>query len=186
MRLEQHLPRIGGVAVISGASVLTLLRQLDFGGERLELVLVGTDHVADDLVGALLVEAVLVVIGDFVSRFAITAVGQEPTLSRLGEHAIRKRRPHLDQPDGGKRIGGVFHLAHHRQTHLRDRCMGHFVKQHEQHIAGYEFRNSLDIFQGSILVSRSLGELPYSSVDPRLEISRFRPPRRFRRRRRLG
>src|SRR6516225_10888179 len=70
--------------------------------------------------------------------------------------------------------------------------MGHLVKQHEQHIAGYEFRAPLNIFwrkalESWIAFAKRLG----SRIDPGLKVSRFRRIRRFRsgrsrRRRRPG
>ena len=45
-----------------------------------------------------------------------------------------------------KEIFRVFHPAQHRQPQLGNGYLGHFVKQHEQHIAGYGFRELLNIF----------------------------------------
>ena len=68
-RLEQQIPGIRGIAEIAGTAVLTLLRQFGLLGEVLEFLIVGTDHQAHDLIGALLVEAVLVIEFDLVAGF---------------------------------------------------------------------------------------------------------------------
>src|SRR5580692_7850521 len=48
--------------------------------------------------------------------------------------------------------------------------MGHFVEQHEQHVAGHEFREPLDIFRRCALESRiGLAERQGGRVDPRLK-----------------
>ena len=61
-------------------------------------------------------------------------------------------------------------------------AMGDFVKQHEQHVAGYEFREFLTIFRRQILESRIVAECDVQSRRSWPEISRPRrtPPRRRR------
>jgi hypothetical protein len=80
------------------------LRQFGFFGEIVELFVVGTDHQAYDLIGPLLVEAVRVVVRDLDAGLLIAAVGQEPALCRLGQHAMGKIVPYPDQPQGGEGI----------------------------------------------------------------------------------
>ena len=68
----------------------------------------------------------------------------------------------------------VFHPAQHRQPHLGDGGMGHFVKQHEQHVAGHEFREPLNIFWRKALKSRiAFAERKGRRVDPGLKFSRL-------------
>jgi hypothetical protein len=81
---------------------------------------------------------VLVIIGDLVSHFPVAAVGHKPALRGIGQDATRKIGPYPDQPQRRESISRVFHPAQHRQSHFGDGDMGHFMKQHEQHIAGYE------------------------------------------------
>jgi hypothetical protein len=50
--------------------------------------------------------------------------------------------------------------------------MGHFMKQHEQHIAGYEFREPLNIFWRKALESWiTFAEREGGRVDPVLKFS---------------
>jgi hypothetical protein len=59
--------------------------------------------------------------------------------------------------------------------------MGQFVKQHEQHVAGYEFRQPLEIFRGQVLELRVVAKRQGRRIDPGLQFSRVGPNRRFRR-----
>ena len=116
-----------------------------------------------------------VIIGDLVSYLSVAAVLHEPALCRIGQHATRKIGAHPDQPQGGKRIGRVFHLAQHRQPHLGDGRMSQFVKQHEQHVAGHEFREPLNIFWREVLESRiAFAKCTGGRVDPGLKFFQFR------------
>jgi hypothetical protein len=49
--------------------------------------------------------------------------------------------------------------------------MGQFVKQHEQHVSGHEFRDLLTILRRKAFESRNAAERGRSRVDPGLEIS---------------
>jgi hypothetical protein len=49
--------------------------------------------------------------------------------------------------------------------------MGQFVKQHEQHVAGYEFRYLLTFLRRKTSEPRNAAERGRSGVDPGLEIS---------------
>jgi hypothetical protein len=83
MRLKHEIPGIRNVAVVPGAAVLTLLRQLRLIGKILELLIVGTDHQAYDLIGALLIEAMLVVKSEAYKRtIAPKSLGDPDELSR--------------------------------------------------------------------------------------------------------
>ena len=77
-------------------------------------------------------------------------------------------------------FGRIFHPAQHRQPHLRDGRMGHFVKQHEQHIAGYEFRERLNIFWRKALELRiAVAQRERSRIDTGLKTSGLGLIRRF-------
>ena len=95
--------------------------------------------------------------------------------------------PYPDQPQGGIGIGRILHPAEHGQSHLGDGRMGHFVQQHEQHIAGHEFREPLNIFRRQALHLRiAVAERERGPVDPGLKFSRLLLIRRLGRSRRLG
>jgi hypothetical protein len=115
---------------------------------------------------------VFVIISNLVLRLTIAAVGHEPALRRVGQDATRKIGPYPDQSQRCEGISRVFHLAQHRKPHLGNGDMGHLMKQHEQHIAGYEFRALLNIFwrkafESWIAFAERLG----SRVDPVLKFS---------------
>jgi hypothetical protein len=59
--------------------------------------------------------------------------------------------------------------------------MGQFVKQHEQHVAGYEFRQPLEIFWRKVLELRIAAKRQGRRIDPGLQFSGVGPNRRFRR-----
>jgi hypothetical protein len=60
VRFEQGMQSVFRILVVVGAPALTIPRHADRACQFLELLLVGANHQADDLVGALLVEAVRV------------------------------------------------------------------------------------------------------------------------------
>jgi hypothetical protein len=76
MRLDQQIPGIRGIAIILTAAALTFIRQFGLLSKILEFFAVGTNHQAYqayDLIGALLVEPVLVIIRDRISRLLVAA-----------------------------------------------------------------------------------------------------------------
>jgi hypothetical protein len=116
VRFELGLPGKLRIAEVSGAAVLARGRHLHPVGQFLEPVLVEADHEAHDLVGALLVEAVLIVKQQHVALLAVAAVHQEPAPRRLDEHTIGKISPYLEQGEGCKTIGRILLPSQHRQS----------------------------------------------------------------------
>jgi hypothetical protein len=100
---------------------------------------------------------------------------------------MRKIGPYPDQSQGGEGICGVFHPAQHRQTHLGDGDMRQLVQQHEQHIAGHELREPLNVLRRSALEFRVvLAKRKGRRVDPGLKWFDASLRRRFKWNRWLG
>jgi hypothetical protein len=157
-------------ALLAGS--LPVFRHFHLVGQVAEFVRVGTDHQADDLIGALLVQAVLVVEGKPDPLFLIARVVEEPALRRLDQHVVRNLASHLEQGDDGVGIGRVLFPAEHRQTHFLDVHVAHFVEQREQHVAGHELDQVLALRWREILEPRVLVDLASGRFHPGLELLR--------------
>ena len=90
VRLEQQIPGKHGVAVIAETGVPAVLRQISFVGKVPELLGIRPDHDAHDLIGTLLIEAVLGVVGDPLPRLLIAAGGKEPALGGIDQRPVGK------------------------------------------------------------------------------------------------
>ena len=138
-RLENRLPPLRCLGEVPLAGPLARLRHLHLIGEALELVRVGTDHQAQDLIGALLTEIVLIVVERLFPDLLIAPIIQEPALRSLREFVLGKTRPDREQSQGGVGIGRVLFPPEQRQVHLGDEDVSQFMRQQNERISGHEF-----------------------------------------------
>jgi hypothetical protein len=118
--------------------VLTLLRQLRYFGELLELFRVRSEHHADDLVGALQVHRVRSVVGRPFSGRLVAQIGQIPPLGGLDQHAVRKGVSYPQRRENGEVVGRIFIVPEVRQLQLGEHPVAELVRRHEQHVADHE------------------------------------------------
>ena len=106
------------------------------------------------MIGALPVEAMLIVEGEPLALPLIMLGTQKPALCCLDEHAVRKVGSHPEQGDGGVGVGSVLFPTEDRQAHLGHVRMGHLVQQHEEHVADHELGHVLARLRQGVIEAR--------------------------------
>src|SRR5437588_2336600 len=88
--LQRLVPRPRGVAVVAHAGAAPILRQVHFARQVVELIRVRSDHQANDVVGALQVEAVRVVKDHGLAGLAAAPIEDHPALRRVDQDPVRE------------------------------------------------------------------------------------------------
>src|SRR6516165_11284946 len=168
MRLEDGIPGPRYFAIILPAGLLPLGRHLGLIGEALEPRRVGTNHQANNMKRTLLAYAVLAVINRLRPCLLIATRSEEPVFRCFGEHALGKVAADPKQSKRRKRIGLVLLPSEHRQFHLVNGDVAHFVEQRKERIAHDEFQPIEALLLGEVLEARVVlecsGKLLYALV----------------------
>ena len=97
-----------------------------------------TDHQADDVVGTLLVQTVLVIIDSRYVLLPVAMFAQEPAARGLGQHAVGERIAQFEPGEDRERVGRVFLVSENRKCQLADEHVADFMDHGENDIADDE------------------------------------------------